>query len=78
MFRSFNESFLLFPLRSLGPLSVSDGLGQFCTAMDVDEILKELVERKTRMQSYAPFNLDATIQVPAMLDVSHSQTLNLV
>jgi hypothetical protein len=31
--------------------------------MDVDEILKELVERKTRMQSYTPFNLDATVTV---------------
>jgi hypothetical protein len=31
--------------------------------MDVDDVLKELVERKTRMQSYTPFNLDATVQV---------------
>jgi hypothetical protein len=31
--------------------------------MDVDDVLKELVERKTRMQSYTPFNLDASVQV---------------
>lgn len=31
--------------------------------MDGDEILREIVERKTRMQSYTPFNLDATVQV---------------
>ena len=31
--------------------------------MDVDEVLKELVERKTRMQSYSAFNLDAAVAV---------------
>jgi len=35
----------------------------YSSAVNVDEVLKELVERKSKLQSFTPFNLDYAVEV---------------
>jgi len=35
----------------------------YSSAVSVDEVLKELVERKSKLQSFTPFNLDYAVEV---------------